>query len=232
MKIHWFQHVPFEGLGTIEIWANRHGHPLSVTRFHRQDPLPQMDTIDWLIVMGGPMNIYEEDRYPWLSEEKKFLKEAIDAGKVVFGICLGAQLIADALGSKVYAGRHKEIGWFPVHKKGAAGQSHVFKDFPQEMDVFHWHGDTFDLPPGCIRIAESAACQNQAFIYEERVIGLQFHLEMTRKGVEEIVATCKGELLEAPYIQKTDEILSNSERFPEANRMMDSILDRLFLLHP
>ena len=231
MKIHWFQHVPFEGLGNIGTWANRHGHRLSITRFFKQDPLPQMDTIDWLIVMGGPMNIYEEEKYPWLSEEKHFLKNAIDAGKAVIGICLGAQLIADALGSRVYAGSYKEIGWFPVHKKETAGRSSVFIDFPQGTNVFHWHGDTFDLPPGCIHIAESAACRNQAFIYEERVIGLQFHLEMTPKGVEEIVANCRGELVEAPYIQKAEEIVSNAERFTEANRVMDSILDRLALRH-
>jgi GMP synthase-like glutamine amidotransferase len=230
MNIHWIQHIPFEDLGSIEDWSARHGHRLSATRFHQQDPLPEMENMDWLIVMGGPMNIYEEAKYPWLPLEKGFIRKAIETGKVVIGICLGAQLIADALGSKVYAGRHKEIGWFPVHKTDEAGKSRLFGDFPSETDVFHWHGDTFDLPSGCIPIAESAACRNQAFIYEERVIGLQFHMEMTGPGAERIVSNCREELVEAPFIQKAEAILSSADRFKAANEKMDRLLDRLFLL--
>jgi GMP synthase-like glutamine amidotransferase len=232
MKIHWIQHVPFESLGSIETWSLKHGHHLSVTRFHQQDPLPGMDTFDWLTVMGGPMNIYEDAKYPWLSKEKEFLRKAIEAGETIIGICLGAQLIADALGSKVYAGKHKEIGWFPVRKIDEAGASRVFKDFAEVMDVFHWHGDTFDLPAGCVHIAESEACRNQAFIYEERVIGLQFHIEMTHQGAGKIISNCREEIVEALYIQNADEILSNANRFTEANKEMDRLLDRLSLPYP
>lgn len=146
MKIHWIQHVPFEGLGSIETWSLKHGHCLSVTRFHQQDPLPRMDEFDWLIVMGGPMNVYEEVKYPWLSVEKDFIKKAIENKKVVIGICLGAQLIADALGSKVHAGGHKEIGWFPVRKTDEAKTSLVFKDLPPVTDVFHLNGIHFRKP--------------------------------------------------------------------------------------
>ncbi|MBN2320380.1 MAG: type 1 glutamine amidotransferase [Acidobacteria bacterium] len=232
MNIHWFQHVPFEGLGCIEIWSERHKHRLSVTRFHQQDPLPTMETFDWLIVMGGPMNIYEEVKYPWLPMERDFIKKSIENKKVVIGICLGAQLIADALGSKVYPGRHKEIGWYPVRKTNEAGTSQVFRDFPPEMDVFHWHGDTFDLPAGCAHIAESEACPNQAFINEERVIGLQFHIEMTSRGAEKIVSNCREEIVTAPYIQNAEEILSDAEKFTETNKEMDRLLDRLSLQQP
>ena len=232
MNIHWIQHVPFEGLGSIENWCGRQGHRLSATRFHQQDPLPEVGNIDWLVVMGGPMNIYEEDKYPWLPAEKGFISKAIETGKIVIGICLGAQLIADALGSEVYAGRHKEIGWFPVRSTSEAVLSQVFKGLPQETEVFHWHGDTFNLPPGCLHIAESAACRNQAFVYEERVIGLQFHIEMTRPGAEKIISNCREEIVESPYIQNAEEILSRDDRFKEANREMDRLLDRLSLLHP
>ena len=232
MNIHWIQHVPFEGLGSIEKWALNHGHHLSATRFHQQDPLPEMEKPDWIIVMGGPMNIYEENKYPWLSSEKNFIKRAIENKKVVIGICLGAQLIADALGSGVYAGRYKEIGWFPVHKTDEAEKFPLFKHFPQEMDVFHWHGDTFDLPHGCVLIAESAACKNQAFSYEDRVIGLQFHIEMTQAGAEKILSNCRHEIVEAPYIQDGEEIPSNVEKFTEVNKEMDRLLTRLSLLHP
>jgi GMP synthase-like glutamine amidotransferase len=231
MRIHWIQHVPFEGLGSIEDWSLKHGHHLGVTRFHENGPLPAMDAFDWLIVMGGPMNIYEEDKYPWLAAEKSFLKEAVEGGKIAIGICLGAQLIADTLGSKVYAGSRKEIGWFPIQKTGEAAESRLFRDLPTETVVFHWHGDTFNLPPGCLHVAQSAACRNQAFVYEERVIGLQFHMEMTRQGMDAIIENCRDELVEAPYIQSADEIVSNADLYKTANREMDLLLDRLFSIH-
>jgi GMP synthase-like glutamine amidotransferase len=232
VNIHWFQHVPFESLGNIENWSTRNNHCLGVTRFHQHDPLPPMKEFDWLIVMGGPMNIYEDAKYPWLPEEKSFLRMAIEAGKTIIGICLGAQLIADALGSKAYATHYKEIGWFPIRKTNEAEKSPLFNDFPEVMDAFHWHGDTFDLPAGCVHIAESEACRNQAFIYEERVIGLQFHIEMTHQGAEKIISNCREEIMEAPYIQNAEEILSNADRFTEANKEMDRLLDRLSLLRP
>ena len=230
MNIHCFRHVSFEGPGSIEQWALRNDHLLSVTCFHKMDPLPEIGNIDWLILMGGPMNIYEETGYPWLSKEKDFLRKAIESGKTIIGICLGAQLIADALGSKVYAGRHKEIGWFPIRKTEEAARSGLFKNFPAVMNVFHWHGDTFDLPSGCVRVAESAGCRNQAFTYEERVIGLQFHLEVTPKGAEAMVANCGEEIVEAPFIQNTEGILSSANGFVRANREMDRLLDRISLL--
>jgi GMP synthase-like glutamine amidotransferase len=231
MNIHWIQHVPFEGLGGIEPWVVSRGHSLSASRMYASDPLPALDAIHWLIVMGGPMNIYEEAAYPWLAPEKDFIKRAIGSGKVVVGICLGAQLIADALGSRVYTGRHKEIGWFPVRKTEKAEESGLFKGFPSELDVFHWHGDTFDVPPGCLHLAESEACPSQAFVCEDRVLGLQFHLEMTRPDTEEILAHCRGELVEAPYIQSAGEIVANPDKFAAANREMVRLLNRLSLLH-
>src|SRR2546428_2396131 len=114
MNIHYFQHVPFEGLGCIEDWANRKSHVLSSTRFFEKHTLSDLKTIDWLIVMGGPMGVYDESEYLWLKEEKEFIKKAIDANKVVIGICLGSQLIAEVLGAKVYKNKFTEIGWFPV----------------------------------------------------------------------------------------------------------------------
>jgi GMP synthase-like glutamine amidotransferase len=227
MNIHWFQHVPFEGLGSIEHWAKRRGHQVSATRLYREDPLPDEQEVDGLIVMGGPMNIYEEDRYPWLLREKRFIEDAIKADKAVIGICLGAQLIADVLGAKVYTGRHKEIGWFPIYREREAQESKIFRDFPSEMEAFHWHGDTFDLPSGCIRIAESAVCKNQAFVYDERVVGLQFHLEITRQGAKELISNCRAEIVEASFIQSVEEMLSTDDRFIKANERMERLLDVL-----
>jgi GMP synthase (glutamine-hydrolysing) len=131
------------------------------------------------------------------------------------------------LGANVHAGRHKEIGWFPVFKSEDAERSNIFRGFPPEIEVFHWHGDTFNLPSGCIRIAESTVCQNQAFIYDERVVGLQFHLEVTKRGAEQLIHNCRQEIVEAPFIQTAEEILSTDDRFIKVNGKMERLLDML-----
>jgi GMP synthase (glutamine-hydrolysing) len=228
MNIHWLQHVPFEGLGSIEGWAKSRGHQVRATRLYREERLPAIRELDWLVVMGGPMSVYEEQRYPWLVKEKRLIEEAIQAGKAVIGICLGAQLIAHVLGARVYAGRHKEIGWFPVFMSEEARKTKIFRDFPPEMEVFHWHGDTFDLPPGCVRVAGSSACPNQAFVFEERVVGLQFHLEMTREGAEDLISNCGNEVVEGgPFTQGVEAILACDARFLRINEGMERLLGAL-----
>lgn len=183
LRIHYFQHVPFEGLGCIEDWALGQGHQLSYTRFYEGRQLPPLDEIDWLIVMGGPMGIYDEAIYPWLSGEKEFIRQAIAANKVVLGICLGAQLLADALGANVKPGKNKEIGWFPVQKTAEGKVSKLLDDMPDQLVVFHWHGDQFEIPANGLRLAESEACPNQILQYGDRVIGLQFHFEATEQTI-------------------------------------------------
>lgn len=227
MKIHYLQHVPFEGLASIEWWAANQNHSLSATRFYRNDPLPAVNEIDWLIVMGGPMNIYEEDRYPWLTEEKRFIEQAIKQDKTIVGICLGAQLIADVLGAKVYQGQHREIGWFPIEMAEGAENTIVFDSLPQKLTVFHWHGDTFDLPEASTRLAYSEGCQNQAFVYKERVLGLQFHLESTKESVQQIINNCADELVEGKYIQKPEAMLREDDKFDTINQAMNRILNNL-----
>ncbi len=218
MKLHWLQHVPFEGLGIIEDWAKSQHMEISCTRLFADEPLPDMESFDGLVIMGGPMSIYDHDEYSWLVEEKKFIKTTLDAGKTVLGICLGAQLIADALGAKVYPGPQKEIGWFPLQG------SHPL--LPEILTAFHWHGDTFDLPKGTTPLASSAACKNQGFIYNNRVIALQFHLETTPESMEALIENCGNELVNAPYIQTTPEI-RKAARFEEINAAMTQLLDQL-----
>ncbi|OHE78530.1 MAG: amidotransferase [Verrucomicrobia bacterium GWF2_62_7] len=227
MNLHYLQHVPFEGLASIETWAAARGHQVAVTRLHAGDPLPRLDQLDWLVVMGGPMNIYEEDKFLWLAAEKRFIKTAIEGGKVVLGVCLGAQLIADVLGGPVHRNAHKEIGWFPVRKTGAAARSRVFEALPTELEVFHWHGDTFVLPPGAIHLARSAACENQAFICDERVVGLQFHLETTPESARLLAQHCDDDLVVGPFIQSAEAMLSDRRRFDRINETMWKLLDRL-----
>ncbi|MEA1908732.1 MAG: type 1 glutamine amidotransferase [Euryarchaeota archaeon] len=210
MRIHYLQHVPFEGLGNIENWALAKGHQISDTQLYNNDPLPKPEEFDWLIVMGGPMNIYEEDRFPWLAREKVFIKDAIDSGKIVLGVCLGAQLIASVLGAKIHKNQYPEIGWFNVWLTDAASRSRVFGRLPERFAAFHWHGDTFDLPPGATWIAESDACRNQTFEYGGgKVIGLQFHLDTTLESIRRLVAHCGDELVPGEYVQSERGMLAD-----------------------
>ena len=226
MIVHCLQHVPFEGPGSIGDWVRRRRHVLGVTRFHREEPLPAVADVDLLVVMGGPMNVHEESKYPWLTREKRFIGAAIAAGREVLGVCLGAQLIADVLGARVYANTEKEIGWFAIERTEAAAASGLFGPFPQRFEVFHWHGDTFDIPSGALHVARSEGCSHQAFVYGERVVGLQFHLEMAQAGARQLIAHCSDDLVGGRYIQKPREMLADAVRFDAVNGVMDGLLDR------
>ena len=226
MRAHYFQHVPFEGLGSIEPWLNSNGCELTSTKFFESAALPDPKAIDLLIVMGGHMSVNDEDIFPWLVSEKQFVREMIESGKPVLGICLGAQIIANAMGAKVFLNPVKEIGWFPI-TAGAYLDDSAFS-FPPSETVFHWHGETFDLPLGAIRLAKSEGCENQAFQLGRRVIGLQFHLETTPKSARDIISNCRDELVPSKYVQMEDEILSASlSRYESINDLMSSILSFL-----
>ncbi len=173
------------------------------------------------------MNIYEDNKYPWLTQEKRFIEQAIENEKIILGICLGSQLIADVLGAKVFPNPDKEIGWFPIELTSEAQSSQVFNVLPNSFTAFHWHGDTFDLPKGATRMAKSQACQNQAFIYGERVVGLQFHLESTPESVQAMIENCADEIVEGKYIQKPDEMRSHQDNFRKINEAMHTLLDRV-----
>jgi GMP synthase-like glutamine amidotransferase len=228
MRLHYLQHVPFEDPANILPWAAAHGFPVTGTRLDLGQILPPPDEYDWLIVMGGPMNVHEESRYPWLREERQCIAQAVAGGKRVLGICLGAQLIAAVLGAKVFANAEREIGWFPVQLTAEAGSSTLFSNLPDTFQAFHWHGDTFQLPAGAIRLAESAACLNQAFEYDRgRVLGLQFHLESSLASINRLIENCGEELTEAPFIQSADEMLGHIEYVSGITAIMKVVLDNM-----
>ncbi|MGH8530457.1 MAG: type 1 glutamine amidotransferase [Nevskiales bacterium] len=228
MRVHWLQHAEHEGLGSIEPWLMTRGHVITRTSFPRGESLPGPDEFDWLIVMGGPMNIYEEARYPWLKDEKRLIKAAIDAGKRVLGICLGSQLIADQLGGRVTRNTHTEIGWFPVRREAGAAQSALVADWPAELEVFHWHGDTFALPPGALHLASSAGCRNQGFQHGARVLGLQFHLEITPADITEwLRQPDNGELKPASFVQQPAALQADGGRFARLNQRMAEVMEKL-----
>ena len=226
MRLHYLQHVPFEDLANIESWAKERGHDVTSTLLFENEKPPSIRDFDWLVVMGGPMNIYEEDKYPWLADEKRFIREAIDEGKPMLGICLGAQLIADVLGGKVRKNEHKEIGWHSVVLTPEAEMLPAFRGFPFMFTAFHWHGDTFEIPPGAIRLAVSKGCANQGFQYGN-AIGLQFHLESSMDSIDHLIHNCGDELVEGSFIQKPDEILGGIDNLPGMNRLMELMLDNI-----
>ncbi|MDQ7095907.1 type 1 glutamine amidotransferase [Desulfosporosinus sp. PR] len=228
MRLHYLQHVPFENPGSILDWAKEKGFSITNTQVYKNDLWPEQQDFDWLVVMGGPMNIYEEEAYPWLIKEKAFIRAAIDSGKVVLGLCLGGQLIADAIGGKVTQNPYPEIGWFPIRLSEEARSSPLFSFFPHQPVVFQWHGDTFSvLPQEAKCLAESDACKQQAFIYRKRVFGFQFHMETTSPIIKSLVENCAGEMVPGTYVQTPEELLAHSEHIVLNNQWMAMFLTQL-----
>ncbi len=227
LRLHYLQHVPFEGPGCIQTWGQSAGCHITGSRVYRHHRFPSVKDIDWLVIMGGPMNVYEELQYPWLPEEKAFIGKAIENHKVVIGICLGAQLIADVLGARISPNRHKEIGWHPVYRIASSAHLPQVSAIEDILDALHWHGDTFDLPDGAVHLARSEACENQAFLYDERILGLQFHLEMTLEGLQVLLQNCGDDIETGPFVQTRAAMLADPRRFQQANRTMNRLLDGL-----
>jgi GMP synthase-like glutamine amidotransferase len=225
MNIHSLLHVPFEDTGYIQVWAEQNGHSLSETRLYSGEKLPAADSYDLLIVMGGTMNIHEEETYPWLAEEKEYLKTVINSGKNVLGICLGAQLIASVLGAEVTRHTLTEIGWFDVEKTADAETNTLGNRIPDRFTAFQWHGDTFAIPDGAVHLFTGAGCKNQGFLYGNNVLALQFHLEITGRIIRNLIEDSPDETAEVTeYVQSIPQILDDSHYAP-AYEIMACILE-------
>jgi len=221
MHVHFLQHVPFEGAGSIASWVERRKARATWTRMYEGEKLPPLDKADLLILLGGPMSVNDTGRYSWLVGEKEYLRDAIAWGGRVLGICLGAQLIASALGARVYQSRTKEIGWFAVEGLTAPGLSFPF---PPSFLAFHWHGETFDLPQGALQLARSKDCDQQAFQVGRNVLGLQFHLEATPESVQALIDNCGNDLKGGPQAEAEVREIEQS-RYAFINAIMDRVLD-------
>ncbi len=233
IRIHYLQHAAFEDAANIAAWAHERGHRLSHTRLDLNQPLPGPEGLDWLVVMGGPMNVDDHEIYPWLVREKEFIRRAIDRGLPVLGVCLGGQLISTVLGGQVTKNRQKEIGWFPVTFMPEAARLPVFAGFASQVPAFHWHGDTFSIPPGAVRLAASDGCDNQAFQYGRQVVALQFHWDYSLQSVETMIQNCGDELAAGALgtpgrgIQQPAEMLAHPERFDAIKVLLYEMLDGL-----
>jgi len=226
-RIHVLQHMEFETPGCIMDWIKSKSYCCTVTELYADCEYPEISEIDWLIIMGGSMSVHDYEDFPWLAGEKKFIADAVRAGKIIIGICLGSQLIAEVLGSRVYKNIVKEIGWFPVKVFRSGYSSKLFKSFSDTETVFHWHGDTFDMPDGAHHLFTSEACINQCFIYNERVIGLQFHIEVTEELLEDMIAEGTGEIVSSQYIQNEAQLKAGASNIKRNNELMYSLLDEL-----
>jgi len=226
MRIHCLQHVPFEGPAAIGDWAHERGHKLIITRLDRGQHLPAIGTFDWLLVMGGPMGVADRQRHAWMSPEIELVAGAVDAGRRVLGICLGAQLLAHALGARVYPAFGREIGWFGVKTVGGRGPEDAF-GLPPRFTPLHWHGDTFDLPAGAVHLAAGPLCGIQAFAFGPRVVGLQFHLESTPDSVAALVDHCAGEIGDGKWEMAPELIVDCQARCRRIRPVLHAVLDRL-----
>ena len=225
LRLNCIMHVPFEGPQAIADWAGRGGHEIRMTKLFAGDPLPKIEDFDILVVMGGPMSVHDEDRYAWLAGEKALVSGCLRTGRFLLGVCLGSQIIAEQLGATVRRNRWKEIGWMPLKTAGAGGS--LLEDLPDGATVFHWHGETYDLPPGAALLASSEACEVQAFEHAS-ALGLQFHLEAGREGVEALVNNCAEDIGIGPYEQSAGQILEGEQKHGDAARwLMGRVMDRI-----
>ncbi len=254
MRLYYIQHVPFEGPGSIEHWAKSRKVTLIPLRVYEEDPFPDLSpaddrpsVIDGLILMGGPMGVDDIKQYPWLTEEKEFIRNVIGMKKPILGVCLGAQLLAQAFGARVFPHRQKEIGWYPIRFTDESLTTHIFKGVSPEHCVLHWHGDTFSLPDSSVHIASNKTCENQAFLVDDQYLGLQFHLETDKAGLAQLVENCASELRPPPQnalateslagadyatVSTAEDLLVNLANLEANSKLMSQILDRLFLNRP
>jgi GMP synthase (glutamine-hydrolysing) len=207
------KHVEIEGPGLIEHYLRRESIPYQILDPESTIRLPKLDDYTHVVILGGPMNVYEEDRYPFLKNEDLFIKEAIQRGKTILGICLGAQLIAKALGAKVIRAPVREIGWFDVSLTRMGSHDPLFSRLPKIFSVFQWHEDTFEIPKLGMLIATSSTVPHQAFRYGERVYGLQFHLEVTEEMIQKWMETYEEEFkgLDTPRPFSKAEMMTETE---------------------
>jgi GMP synthase-like glutamine amidotransferase len=229
-RLHVFQHVPFEGPGEIARWAREHGHTIATTPWYAGASAPDLNEVDGLVVMGGPMNIYEHRSHPWLIKEKEFLARALEQGRPVVGVCLGAQLLADVLGGKVYQNPVREIGWWPVRWRASARAAPGWDFLPAVSTPLHWHGDTFSLPPRAHWLAETDDCAHQAFAWGRLALGLQLHLEANEDSLGALIKNCGDELASGGTRVQTESQLREgfSHYQPENLPLLWKLLDAWF----
>ncbi len=225
MRIHFFIHDANQDISVFDQWVDNQQHTMSKTIFPLSDEVPDIENIDALIILGGIMGSYDDDKFLWMKKEKKFIEKCIVTKKKTFGICLGVQLIANVLGSRVYVNKYREIGWHTVTANETKNDYPFVNHFPNPVPLLEWHGDTFDLPANTVNVMETECTKNQCIIYENHVVGFQFHPEFNRKNVLHLIDKYKPNLLQGKYIQSEEEILANIKNCDYSNALLTKFLN-------
>ena len=226
MRLLDLQHDPLDGPGTLLDWAESRGHTTFRCLICEGEPLPSIDSFDLLVSLGGPMGAYEEAKHPWLELEKRYLREAFASGKKILGLCLGTQMIAEALGGKAFRHSCKEFGWQPIDPTPAGLEWFSWDKGKGSFLAFQWHGDTYTLPPGAIQLARNTACEQQAFAIGNQVLGLQFHLEWTEAMMRKALAEPGVASPPSASVQTLEEIMSDPSLFESGQKHFFSLMDR------
>lgn len=223
MHIYFLQHAAYDGPARLADWLTGMGHSHNTCHLYAGEVPPRLEDCDGLIVLDGPQDLDDTERYPWLKREKKLITRALKSGKPILGIGLGAQLIATGLGAIVSKGTYAETGW---HTVTLAPESPF--DLPEEFEAFHWHRDIFGLPEDALPLGASSASPVQGFAWDlGRVVGLQFRLEATHASAEALLAHVPETLeTEGPFIQSREEILANPRRFDQLAALLDRVMMR------
>ncbi|MCP5467635.1 MAG: gamma-glutamyl-gamma-aminobutyrate hydrolase family protein [Deltaproteobacteria bacterium] len=229
MHIKVFQHVEYENLSEFEPIIKDFGIQFEyISGFRRSSVLlseRDWEKLDGIIVMGGPMSVHDSHDFPFLKEELQILERAFKKEVPILGICLGSQLIAQALGAQVYVGEKKEIGWYPLFMNAQSKKDSLFEAWPESLMMFQWHGETFDLPEGAKRIASSTLYQNQAFVWNQNVYAIQFHPEMNLMTIKNWLKIHQKEVRQNTYLDSPEEIIEKSrDLLPRLANLRKSML--------
>ncbi len=229
MIIHLLEHDDEDFSRTnISFWAAERGYPIQQTYVCKNEKLPPLDSFDWLMIMGGSQHAWDEQGNPWLQQEKDFIRQALANGKALLGICFGAQLLAEALGGKIFTNTCKEIGWHQVSLNQDGRESFLFENIPDSFTTFHWHTDHFSLPDNCAKLASSEATENQAFVCSDHpLVGLQFHPEYTRDMVRFFAREHSHNWQPDLHVSGKDRVLAETERLPDTYWLMKDLLTNI-----
>ncbi len=229
MKVLCLMHVSYEDLGSMEPLLKKKGYEIEYVRLYKDSYIfPSLDKLDALIIMGGPMSVNDSDRFSWISHEKDFIARCIQHQIPTIGVCLGAQLIASVLGSKVYKNKFEEVGWFDVTVTKEAKSLNF--PFPGNFLAFHWHAETFEIPQDAVHLAKNSTCANQAFLYHKHVLALQYHLETT---FENAFSLCQNnnDLIQSQSVQSAKTILEAESEYLELESNMEAVIEWFFHLN-
>ncbi len=233
LRVHYFQHIAGEGFGSCYDYLKAHQAKITATEFFalpvdlplELEALPDIDEVDLLIIMGGTMSVNDEANYPWLKLEKRWLRRYLSAGKPAIGLCLGAQLIANALGASVSRNQHQELGWMDVGRV-----SHIPENYfqiPEKINIMQWHSETFEIPRGGVRLAQNNVCQNQMYQIGRNVLGFQFHPEITPHALQLLIENEEDSaVFNGEYVQPIAELKKTiKSKFEQGNQLLNRAIE-------